>query len=432
MKQKQLMTVHILLTIQSLEDIIKFFHPRMLELQERIERLRALGPLPAALYTLTNPSDADFVTLGGLLPPPTAPTPSHPQTPAGRMTPAPPVAIPTPPHMTGPTTRQRRNGFSDAPGNMASPASFQTSPAAVLPSAASPAAPSPPKTGKVTRPRGGQKQRKQSKSANTPTPAAVEPASTPTPAAAAASTPAPVSLKRSFDEAEAQAPSQPGPQPSAKRLRTEPSPPAMPPKPVTPPPQISAPINRDEIRTAEDANDLLTDAFKRSEEQAEIFQSQGQSSQDFDLEEWLSQIVASSLDPVPSAFIADLALALPPLTGETEAQIEGADIEFFDYGAYCDTDATTVPELDQRPTLSPESHNDATTTPPSQSNVPARPGAKAVEQKAAGTDAPLATAKVDDVQIGTADESEYRNFFENPDFSYGGAVEPFVDPWAIA
>jgi hypothetical protein len=428
MKQKHVMGAHVLVTIQGLEEIINFFKPRLAEFQKLIKQLNVPGPVPAALYALTNPSDADFVTLGGLVPP-TAPTPPHPQTPAGRVTPAPPVAIPTPPHLPGPTTRQRRNGFSDAPsGNMASPASFQTSPAAVLPTAASPAAPSPPKVGKVTRPRGGQK-RKPSKSVNTPTPAAVEPVSTPTPAAAAAPTPAPVSLKRSFEEAEAQSSSQPGPQPSAKRMRTEPSPPAMPPKPPTPPPQISAPINREDIRTPEAANDVLANAFRRFEEQAEISQGQGQSSQGFDIDSWISQLVPS--DPVPSAFVADLA-TLVPLTSEAEAQVvEGADIEFFDFTAYLDLDAMTVPELDQRPTLSPESHNDATTTPPSQTNVPARPGAKAVEQKATSTDASLATAKVDDVQIGTVDDSDYRNIFENPEFAYGGAVEPFGDPWAI-
>jgi hypothetical protein len=431
MKQKHVMGAHVLVTIQGLEEIINFFKPRLAEFQKLIKQLNVPGPVPAALYALTNPSDADFVTLGGLVPP-TAPTPPHPQTPAGRVTPAPPVAIPTPPHLPGPTTRQRRNGFSDAPsGNMASPASFQTSPAAVLPTAASPAAPSPPKVGKVTRPRGGQK-RKPSKSVNTPTPAAVEPVSTPTPAAAAAPTPAPVSLKRSFEESEAQASSQQlGPQPSAKRMRTEPSPPAMPPKPPTPPPQISAPINREDIRTTEDAKDLLADAFKRAEEQAEISKSQGQSSHGLDFDPWMAQLLSTSGDPVPSAFVADLA-ALVPLTNEAEAQVvEDADIEFFDFTAYFDVDAMTVPELDQRPTLSPESHNDATTTPPSQTNLPARPGAKAVEQKAASTDAPLATVKVDDVQIGTVDDSDYRNFFENSEFAYGGAIEPFSDPWAI-
>jgi hypothetical protein len=89
MKQKQFMTVHILLTNQSMEEITKFLHSRMMEFQERIERLRALEPFPPAVYNLTNPSDADLVTLGGLLPP-TAPSSSHTQTPAAT------VAVPTP------------------------------------------------------------------------------------------------------------------------------------------------------------------------------------------------------------------------------------------------------------------------------------------------------------------------------------------------
>jgi hypothetical protein len=92
MKQKQHMGVHMLLTIQMLEEIIKFLHPRTVVLLERIEQLHAPGPLPAALYTLTNSSDADFVTLGGLL----SSTDPHRQILAGTMTPAPLVAIHTP------------------------------------------------------------------------------------------------------------------------------------------------------------------------------------------------------------------------------------------------------------------------------------------------------------------------------------------------
>jgi hypothetical protein len=94
-KQKQFLGVHISLTIQSLKEIIQFFHPRRLELQKQIERLRAPGPLPAALYTLTSPSNTDLVTLGGLVPR-TKPAPFHSQIPEGNKTAVPPVAVPTP------------------------------------------------------------------------------------------------------------------------------------------------------------------------------------------------------------------------------------------------------------------------------------------------------------------------------------------------
>jgi hypothetical protein len=206
----------------------------------------------------------------------------------------------------------------------------------------------------------------------------------------------------------------------------------MPPKPVTPPPQISAPIKREEIHTSEDAQGLLVDSFKKNEEQATISQNQGQSSQDLDLDAWLSQIVAGSSDPGPSTLLTDLG-TLIPMANDAESLIEGADIEFFDYTAYFDADSTTVPELDQRPTLSPESHNDATTTPPSQITAPARPGVKATEQKAAGSGASLtSTIKVEDIQIGTMNESDYMNFFGNAEFSYDGTVEQLDEPWAIS
>lgn len=206
----------------------------------------------------------------------------------------------------------------------------------------------------------------------------------------------------------------------------------MPPKPITPPPQINAPIKREEIRTSEDAQGLLAESFKKNEEQATISQSQGQSSQDLDLDAWLSQIMAGNSDPGPSTLLTDLG-ALIPMANEADSLIEGADIEFFDYTAYFDADSTTVPELDQRPTLSPESHNDATTTPPSQTTAPARLGAKATEQNTAGPGVPLTTTvKVEDVQIGTTNESDYMSFFGNAEFSYDGSVEQLDEPWAIA
>ena len=408
----------VLIPLSTLEEIIKFFEPRAREFEERI---RAMGTLPPALHVLTKPTDAEFATFGGLVPaPPIAPAP-------GRITPA-PVPIPTPPQLSGPSVnpsnRPRRGAITDGSGNsMASPAPFQMSPAAVIPTSASPAASSPPKTNKNTKPRAAQK-RKLSKPANTPTPVA-EPASTPTPATTAP-TPAAVGQKRSFDDTEGQALQQ-GPQPSAKRVKTESSPPAMPPKPATPPPQISAPINREDIRTAEDVNELLVDSLKKEEEQAAISQSQGQGMQEPDLETWLSQLVANSADAGLSFFTDLSSLVAPP--NETESQVEGADIDFFDY---IDFEGSTVPELDQRPTLSPESHNDATTTPPSQANVPPRPGTKPVEQKATGSGPPPRMAgKVEDIQVEAISESDLlTSFFENAgSFSYDGRVEPLDEPW---
>lgn len=432
------MASHIILSIQGLEEVINYLHPRAQDFQDRIH---ALGPsIPPALKTLTDPSNEAFSTLGGLLPSAgPVPNQNHPPTPVpGRTTPAPPVAMPTPPHLPGQMqntmgpnlTRQRRNGFSDAPGSISSPG-FHTSPAPI-PTSASPAAPSPPKAGKTTRPRGGAAaKRKPSRATNTPTPIN-EPVSTPTPAASAA-TPAPtvnsVGPKRSFDESEAPS-SQSGSQPPTKRVKTEPSPPAVPQKPPTPPPQISAPIDRAEIRTAEDAKELLTETFKKAEEQETISQSQGQNSQD--LIQWLEQIISGSNDAGPSTLPTNDLGSLVGLTNEVpETQLDGADIEFFDYGAYF-LDVTPMPELDKRATLSPESHNDATTTPP-QTNVPAHSSGKAGEQKAAANGTLLAPAvKVEDVQIGSSESDLLDAFLQSAGFSFDAPVEPLEEPWAIA
>lgn len=447
-KQRQVMPNHVLLSIPTLEDIINFLRPRAMEFQERI---RTLPSIPPALSSLTNPSNEELQTLGGLIATPAQGPPqvsNAPPTPVpGRTTPAPSMAMPTPPHIPGqmstnmpPTlSRQRRGGFSDVPGSMSSPA-FHPSPAPIT--APSPAAPSPPK-GKTTRtPRAGPpaaQKRKGSRAVNTPTPTPHEVASTPTPAASAptpAATVNPVGPKRSFEDSEAQS-SQAVSQPPAKRVKTEPSPPAAPQKPPTPPPQISAPIDREAIRTVEDAKDLLTETFKKAEEQDAISQSQGQNPQD--LMQWLSQLISNTADAGPSTLPSTDLGSLVGLTGQvTEAQVDGgADIEFFDYGAYFDMSA--VPELDKRATLSPESHNGATTTPPSQSTLPAHSGAKAGEQKAAtdGSTSLTSAVKVESVQVGAlTDESHLQlmdAFLQSSGFSYDSNVEPLEEPWgAIA
>ena len=439
------MATHVLLSIPVLEDIVKFLQPRAQDFQERI---RAFQGIPA-LYGLTNPSNDDYTTLGGLIP---SPAPSGPvpgpgsvqtySTPGpGRTTPAPPISMPTPPQLGGamannmqPNMRVRRGGISDAAGGSISSPGFHTSPAPIT-NSASPAAHSPPKAGKHNRPQrvgAVPKGRKQSKAANTPTPA-TEPASTPTPAASvSAPTPAAsvgmVVPKRSFEESEGQTP-QASVQPPAKRVKTEPSPPAAPQKPPTPPPQISATIDRADIRTAEDAKELLTETFKKAEEQETILQSQGQSSQE--LIQWLSQLISGSADAGPSSSTS--ASTLVALTSDVaETQLEGADVEFFDYTAYFDMAA--VPELDKRATLSPESHNDATTTPPSQTSVPAQPGAKAGEKKTAVDGPPHTSVKVEEVHIGSSAESDLfmESFFQSSGFSFDGTVEQLEEPWAIA
>ena len=95
MKQRELMDTHVLFTITGLEDTIRFFQPLRSGFEGRIERLRSMGILPLGLYALTNHSEADFITLGGLLPQ-FDPSPFHPQIPDKRDTATPSAVSPTP------------------------------------------------------------------------------------------------------------------------------------------------------------------------------------------------------------------------------------------------------------------------------------------------------------------------------------------------
>jgi hypothetical protein len=94
MKQRQLMGTHVLFTIACLEDIIAFFQPLRVGFEGRIIGLRSKGWLPPELHALTNHAEADFVTLGGCLPPVNH-TPFYPQLPERWETAAPPVVVPT-------------------------------------------------------------------------------------------------------------------------------------------------------------------------------------------------------------------------------------------------------------------------------------------------------------------------------------------------
>jgi len=95
MRQQRLMGTQMLFTIAGLRGIIRFFRPLRIGFERRIERLRWLGMLPPALHALTNHAEADFTTLGGLLPPAIS-TPFHSPTPREWISiGAPPGVMPT-------------------------------------------------------------------------------------------------------------------------------------------------------------------------------------------------------------------------------------------------------------------------------------------------------------------------------------------------
>jgi hypothetical protein len=68
MKQQHSTGTHVLFTIAGLEETTEFFEPLRLEFEGQIKQMCSMGNSPPGLHALTNHSEADFRTLGGLLP----------------------------------------------------------------------------------------------------------------------------------------------------------------------------------------------------------------------------------------------------------------------------------------------------------------------------------------------------------------------------
>ncbi|KAG9054987.1 hypothetical protein FS842_003477 [Serendipita sp. 407] len=440
-----------ILRLSELEEIVKFLRPRA---EGYASRINSMVNLPQELLALTRPTEAELRTLCGLMPQRTLipQTPSQPPPPYSQHAPQnsingsahTPVNMPapTPPHLphvqqTPIGLQQRRPGFIDpstSSPNHPTPAAAPV----VAPTPPSAASPPKPKAAAAARPRVPKNKKKV---ANTPTPSA-EPASTPT------STPSGSGLKRPHDEAETPA-SQPD-VPPGKKLKTEAAAPvastapaAPPPKPLspikpsTPPPQLSPPVDRPSIQSAEQATELLNETFKRAEEQEVISQAQGQNSTD--LFQWLSQLLSSS----PVAAPPTISTPIAPTTNEEPNLSEldvAADIEFFDWGNYySEPEGTTLPELDKHTTVSPESHNNdiTTTTPPSQTTTPAQGTSTATSNLIAKDANAQTNSKSSAMSIGALPESDFTlaetGYLSPSSFPFDKTIDPWEDPWgAIA
>lgn len=437
--------------------------------------------IPPELQSMIHPSDADMKSLFGFLPdrtqqqmpqtqtmpnPPMMPQSGMPmqsvqhgsgshQTPIATYTPGSttmptPISHPTPTpshHSAQPVGasstigNMRRGGFSE--GNMSSPHNH-TPPASSLPTQTPPAAASPPKA-RVSRQRTAAPKRKPSKTANTPSQGQTpgpDPGSTP----ATAPTPAPSSgTKRPHEEAETLSNH---PEPPHKRAKTETPqpPPPQPPQLVsasaptaakapTPPSQLAPPIDKSQIKTEEDAKNILEEAFNRAEQAGPTPTGgdntlSGATQNPSDLLQWLTSVMSN-----PSALVEPevSTSTLPAPNGEGDMPVlpdGGAEEEdLFNFAMYygeAEAAPSSLPELeDKHGTLSPESHNGAlTTTPPSQG----APRAGASTSVATTLKGVGATSKnVDTI------EPDFLSFsdptFTHSAFSYS---EPLEEPWAIA